>query len=177
MHNASDSAKSQPVIRYASMQQPLTLGIAGIGTVGASLLHLLDHHKDRLEERAGRQIRVGGVSARKKGKERGVAVGRIPWFDDPVKLATDPGIAVFVELIGGSHGVAKDAVEAALRSGKHVVTANKALLAEHGVALARLAEEHRVALNFEAAVAGGIPIIKTLRESLAANEVHRVPVS
>jgi homoserine dehydrogenase len=156
------------------MQQPLTLGIAGLGTVGAGLLHLLDHHKDRLEERAGRQIRVAGVSARTKAKDRGVAIGAIPWFDDPVKLAADPSIAVFVELIGGSDGVAKAAVEAALRAGKHVVTANKALLAEHGTALAKLAEEHGVALNFEAAVAGGIPIIKTLRESLSANAVRRV---
>jgi homoserine dehydrogenase len=156
------------------MQQPLILGIAGLGTVGAGLLHLLDHHKDRLEERAGRQIRVGGVSARTKAKDRGVALRDIPWFDDPVKLAADPSIAVFVELIGGSDGVAKAAVEAALRAGKHVVTANKALLAEHGAELAQLAEEHGVALNFEAAVAGGIPVIKTLRESLSANEVRRV---
>ena len=156
------------------MQQPLTLGIAGLGTVGAGLLHLLDHNKDRLEERAGRQIRVAGLSARTKDKDRGVAIAGIPWFDDPVKLATDPGIAVFVELIGGAEGVAKDAVEAALRAGKHVVTANKALLAEHGVMLAQLAEKHGVALNFEAAVAGGIPVIKTLRESLALNEIDRV---
>ena len=156
------------------MQQPLTLGIAGLGTVGGGLLHLLKHHKDRLEERAGRPIRIGGVSARSKGKKRGAEIGSLPWFDDPVKLATDPSIDVFVELIGGSSGVAKAAVEAALKAGKHVVTANKALIAEHGTALAKLAEEKRVALNFEAAVAGGIPVIKTLRESLAANEVRRV---
>lgn len=156
------------------MQQPLNLGIAGLGTVGAGLVQLLDHHKDRLDERAGRQLRIAGVSARTKAKDRGVKLGAARWFDDPVKLATDPEIAVFVELIGGAEGVAKEAVEAALRAGKHVVTANKALLAEHGVALAELAEEHGVALNFEAAVAGGIPVIKTLRESLAANEVRRV---
>ena len=156
------------------MQQPLTLGIAGLGTVGGGLLHLLKHHKDRLEERAGRPIRIGGVSARSKGKKRGAEIGSLPWFDDPVKLATDPSIDVFVELIGGSSGVAKAAVEAAMKAGKHVVTANKALIAEHGTALAKLAEEKRVALNFEAAVAGGIPVIKTLRKSLAANEVRRV---
>ena len=156
------------------MQQPLTLGIAGLGTVGAGLLQLLDQHKDRLAERAGRQISVTGVSARTKAKDRGVKFGDARWFDDPVKLASDPGIEVFVELIGGADGVAKDAVEAALGAGKHVVTANKALLAEHGAALAKLAEEHGVALNFEAAVAGGIPVIKTLRESLGANEVRRV---
>jgi len=156
------------------MQQPLTLGIAGLGTVGASLIQLLLQHKDRLEERAGRPVRIGGVSARHKGKDRGVELSDVPWFDDPVRLATDPGIEVLVELIGGSDGVAKAAVEAALGAGKHVVTANKALLAEHGIALAQLAEERNVALNFEAAVAGGIPVIKTLRESLSANEVHRV---
>ncbi|MGZ5889726.1 MAG: homoserine dehydrogenase, partial [Hyphomicrobium sp.] len=156
------------------MQQPLTLGIAGLGTVGGGLLHLLKHHKDRLEERAGRPIRIGGVSARSRGKKRGAEIASLPWFDDPVKLAIDPSIDVFVELIGGSSGVAKAAVEAALKAGKHVVTANKALIAEHGTALAKLAEEKRVALNFEAAVAGGIPVIKTLRESLAANEVRRV---
>jgi homoserine dehydrogenase len=156
------------------MQQPITLGIAGLGTVGGGLLHLLKHHKDRLEERAGRPIRIGGISARSKGKRRGAEIASLPWFDDPVKLAADPSIDVFVELIGGASGVAKAAVEAALKAGKHVVTANKALLAEHGTALAKLAEEKRVALNFEAAVAGGIPVIKTLRESLAANEVRRV---
>jgi homoserine dehydrogenase len=156
------------------MQQPLTLGIAGLGTVGAGLLQLLNHHKERLEQRAGRPLTVTGVSARTKDKDRGVKLHDARWFDDAIKLATDPGIAVFVELIGGSDGIAKDAVEAALKAGKHVVTANKALLAEHGAALAELAEKQGVALNFEAAVAGGIPVIKTLREALAANEVRRV---
>src|SRR5438876_1066244 len=101
------------------MQQPLTLGIAGLGTVGAGLLHLLEHHKDRLEERAGRQIRIAGISARAKGKARGIKTEGLTWFDDPVALARDPSIAVFIELIGGSDGVAKAAVEAALRAGKH----------------------------------------------------------
>lgn len=156
------------------MQQPLILGIAGLGTVGAGLLQLLDRHKARLEERTGRPIRVGGVSARTKDKDRGVDLSTVAWFDDPVQLASDHGIDVFVELIGGSGGGVKDAVETALKAGKHVVTANKALLAEHGAELASLAEKYGVALNFEAAVAGGIPVIKTLRESLSANEVRRV---
>ncbi len=156
------------------MQNSLTLGVAGLGTVGAGLLQLLDHHSERLAQRAGRQIRVAAVSARSKGKDRGIKLDGVRWVDDPVKLAVDPDISVFVELIGGAEGVAKAAVEAALKAGKHVVTANKALLAEHGVALAKLAEENGVALNFEAAVAGGIPVIKTLRESLSANEVRRV---
>ena len=156
------------------MQKPLTLGIAGLGNVGAGLLELFRVHKDRIDARAGRPIQIVGVSARSRDKSRGVDTAGLKWFDDPVALAKDPGIDVFVELIGGSDGTAKEAVEAALRAGKHVVTANKALLAKHGVALARLAEEKGVALDFEAAVAGGIPVIKTLRESLAANEVRRV---
>lgn len=156
------------------MSKPLKLGIAGLGTVGAGLLHLLAHQKWHLNGRVGRQILVEGVSARTKTKDRGVDLSNVMWFDDPVKLAAAPDMEVFVELIGGADGVAKASVEAALRSGKHVVTANKALLAEHGVALAKIAEEQGVALNFEAAVAGGIPIVKTLRESLIANEVRRV---
>lgn len=156
------------------MQKSLTLGIAGLGNVGAGLLELLKVHKDRFAERAGRPIEVVGVSARSKAKSRGADIAGIKWFDDPVALAKDPAVDVFVELIGGSDGVAKDAVEAALAAGKHVVTANKALLANHGVKLAKLAEAKGVALNFEAAVAGGIPVIKTLRESLAANDVRRI---
>ena len=156
------------------MKEPLTLGIAGLGTVGAGLLHLLEANGRQLAEMLGREIRVAGVSARSRQKSRGISIDGIKWFDDPVRLAADPSIAVFVELIGGDEGVPKAAVEAALNARKHVVTANKALLAKHGVDLARLAEKHGVALNFEAAVAGGIPVIKTLREALAANSIKRV---
>ena len=154
------------------MSEPLTLGVAGLGTVGAGLIHLLDAHAARLAETIGRPIKVAGVSARTRAKERGLKLDGVTWFDDPVKLATDPSISVFVELIGGEDGAAKAAVEAALNAKKHVVTANKALLAKHGIALANLAEKNGVALNFEAAVAGGIPVIKTLREGLAANSVQ-----
>jgi homoserine dehydrogenase len=156
------------------MTEPLKLGIAGLGTVGAGLMHLLEVHGSRLADSAGRPIKVMAVSARTRTKDRGVALGGVRWVDDPVKLATDPAIDVFVELIGGDEGVAKKAVEAALGAKKHVVTANKALLAKHGYDLARIAEKNGVALNFEAAVAGGIPIIKTMRESLAGNSVRRV---
>jgi len=114
------------------------------------------------------------VSARNRHKDRGISIDRFRWVDNPVELAADPGIDVFVELIGGENGIAAEAVEAALRAGKHVVTANKALLARHGVRLARLAEERGIALNFEAAVAGGIPVIKTIREALLGNEISRV---
>ncbi len=156
------------------MNKPLNLGIAGLGTVGGGLLQLLDTHGARLSDSIGREIKVTGVSARNRTKSRGVEFGKAKWFDDASKMAVDPSIDVFVELIGGDEGVARKSVEAALAARKHVVTANKALLAKHGVDLARLAEKNGVALNFEAAVAGGIPVIKTLRESLKANEVRRV---
>ena len=156
------------------MSEPLTLGVAGLGTVGMGLIQLLDAHGARLENTLGRPIRVTGVSARSRGKAREALIGDAVWFDDPVALARDPSNAVFVELIGGEDGPAKAAVEAALTAGKHVVTANKALLARHGPALARLAEAHGVSLNFEAAVAGGIPVIKTMREAMAGNTVSRV---
>jgi len=156
------------------MDQPLKLGIAGLGTVGTGLLQLLAEHGSRLAQNVGQSIEVAGVSARSRSKKRAVALEKLKWFDDPERLAIDPSIDVFVELIGGDEGAPKRAVEAALKAGKHVVTANKALLARHGTELAKLAEKSGVALNFEAAVAGGIPIIKTLREALAANQIRRV---
>jgi homoserine dehydrogenase len=154
--------------------EPLKLGIAGIGTVGAGLLHLIEAHGDRLAGQLGRPIVVAAVSARDRTRDRGVAISKLRWVDDPVRLAADPEIDCFVELIGGDEGPARRAVEAALAARKHVVTANKALLAKHGFELARLAEKNRVALNFEAAVAGGIPVIKTVREALVGNQVRRV---
>ena len=156
------------------MSEPLTLGVAGLGTVGMGLIQLLNAQSERLEKMLGRPIVVTGVCARNRDKARQGGFGSAKWFDDPVALAKDPSNQVFVELIGGEDGVAKAAVEAALKAKKHVVTANKALLAKHGVALARSAEENGVSLNFEAAVAGGIPIIKMLREALAANSVKRI---
>jgi homoserine dehydrogenase len=154
--------------------EPLKIGLAGLGTVGAGVLKLLAGNGDILARRTGLGIEVTAVSARDRSKDRGVELSRFEWFDDPVALARGNTIDVFVELIGGDSGPAKDAVEAALGAGKHVVTANKALLAKHGVALARLAEDNGVALNFEAAVAGGIPIVKAMRESLAGNRISRV---
>src|SRR5215471_12217008 len=145
------------------MTEPLKLGIAGLGTVGTGLLELLAEHGDRLAINSGRRIEVAGVCARDRAKARAAPIADFPWFDRPERLAADASIDVFVELIGGEDGPAKAAVEAALCAGKPVVTANKALLARHGSELARLAERSGVALNFEAAVAGGIPVIKTLR--------------
>jgi len=155
------------------MTDSLKLGLAGLGTVGGGTLRLLAARGDELTARAGRNLEVVAVSARHK-KRRDADISGIRFVADPVTLAQDPEIDVFVELIGGEEGVAKEAVEAALKAGKHVVTANKALLAHHGPRLAALAEKHGVALNFEAAVAGGIPVVKVMRESLLGNDIARV---
>lgn len=156
------------------MSQTLRLGIAGLGTVGTGVLELLAANEEHIATQTGRRLEVTAVSARDRSKNRPVDVSTFEWFENAADLAASPDIDVLVELIGGEEGVAKDAVEKALASGKHVVTANKALLAKHGVALARQAEAKGVALNFEAAVAGGIPIVKTMRETLAANKVSRI---
>ncbi|MFL5063236.1 MAG: homoserine dehydrogenase [Xanthobacteraceae bacterium] len=156
------------------MVAPLKLGLAGLGTVGAAVVRLLAGQREALEVRCGRAIEVVAVSARSRVKQRPIDIGKMRWVADPVALATDPEIDVFIELIGGEGDPAKRAVEAALTSGKSVVTANKALLARHGVAHAQLAEQQHVALNFEAAVAGGIPIVKTLREGLVGNKLARI---
>jgi homoserine dehydrogenase len=156
------------------MADRLKLGLAGIGTVGGGLLRLIEARAAALPARAGQPIEVAAVSARNKRKKRDVDLSGVRFVADPVKLAADPEIDVFVELIGGEEGVAREAVETALRAGKHVVTANKALLAHHGTALAALAEKHGVALNFEGAVAGGIPVVKVMREGLQGNDISRV---
>jgi homoserine dehydrogenase len=153
--------------------EPLRIGIAGLGTVGSGLLHLLTEHGGTIAEKCGRPVVIAGVCAKSR-EEPGAKLTSAPWFDNPSKLAVSADISVFVELMGGDRGPALESVKAALGAGKHVVTANKALLARHGAELAALAEENGVSLNFEAAVAGGIPIVKTLKESLLGNTVTRV---
>ncbi len=156
------------------MSKPLRLGLAGLGTVGMGVVAIIRKQAELLEARTGRAISISAVSARDRGKDRGVSLASYAWEDDPVALARRDDVDIFVELVGGDEGPAKKAVEAALAAGKHVVTANKALLAMHGQALAEAAESKGLQLRFEAAVAGGIPVIKTLSEGLAANEITRV---
>ena len=156
------------------MADALRIGIAGLGTVGASVVRLLANNGSELTRQCGRPIRVVAVSARDRSRDRGISLDGVEWFDDPVEMAKKAAIDVFVELIGGAEGSARDCVKAALDAGRHVVTANKALLARHGLSLAEAAEKKGVLLNYEAAVAGGIPVIKTLREALAGNTVGRV---
>ncbi|MEI9403582.1 homoserine dehydrogenase [Mesorhizobium argentiipisi] len=156
------------------MAEALRVGIAGLGTVGASVARVLRDKTAELTRQCGRDIVVTAISARDPKRDRGIDLSAAKWFDDPVKLAEKADIDVFVELIGGDEGPARLSVKAALEAGRHVVTANKALLAKHGVALAEIAEKKGVLLNYEAAVAGGIPVIKTMREAMAGNAVTRV---
>ncbi|CRL13261.1 homoserine dehydrogenase [Phaeobacter italicus] len=156
------------------MTEPLRLGIAGLGTVGTGVIKIIRRQAALLEARTGRTIQISAVSARDASKDRGVPLGDYAWETDPVALATRDDVDVFVELMGGHEGAAKGATEAALAAGKDVVTANKALLAIHGQALAEQAEAAGRVIRFEAAVAGGIPVIKSLTEGLAGNDVTRV---
>ena len=156
------------------MTFPLRIAIAGLGTVGVGTLAILQNKAELLKLRCGRELKVVAVSAHNRNKKRDIDVSGLRWVDDPIALASDPEIDVVVEMIGGADGVAKTLVETALANGKSVVTANKALIAHHGVELAKLAEKSGSVLAFEAAVAGGIPIIKTLRDGLAANNFSRV---
>lgn len=148
------------------------VGVAGLGTVGAGLLNFLSDRPGFAP--AGASARVSGVSARSRSRPRPFDISNLPWFDDPVALAASPETDIFVELIGGSDGPAKAAVETALKAGKPVVTANKALIAEHGAELAALAESAGVPLLFEAAVMGGTPAVKMLREAMVGDEVKAV---
>jgi homoserine dehydrogenase len=156
------------------MSAPLKVGVAGLGTVGAALVAQVARRREAITARCGRYVEVVAVCARSRNKDRGVDLKKMKWFSDPVSMAQSPDIDVFVELIGGAGNPAKAAVEAALKAGKPVVTANKALLAKHGVALATLAEKKGAALNYEAAAAAAIPVVKSLREGLAGSPIHRL---
>jgi homoserine dehydrogenase len=156
------------------MVAPLRVGIAGLGTVGAEVVRLIERQGRVLAERTGRGVRVVAVTARSKAKKRGLDLGGIAWAKDSLALASNPEIDCLVELMGGAGDPALAAIDTALKSGKSVVTANKALIAKHGLKLAKAAEKHGGALNFEAAVGAAIPIVKTLREGLAGTDINRV---
>ena len=156
------------------MSEPLRLGIAGLGTVGVGVVKIVRQKANLLAARTGRPVVITAICARNKDKDRGVNLSAYAWEDDPVALAKRDDVDVFVELMGGADGPAKAATEAAIAAGKDVVTANKAMLALHGQQLAIAAEEAGRVIRFEAAVAGGIPVVKALTEGLAANQIERV---
>ncbi|MEL6479246.1 MAG: homoserine dehydrogenase, partial [Pseudomonadota bacterium] len=153
---------------------PFRIGLAGLGTVGRGVVKILQTHGETLTAKAGRPLAISAVSARDRGADRGVDLTGYAWEEDATALASRGDVDCVVEMIGGSEGPAKDMVEAALAGGKHVVTANKALVAHHGLALARTAEAEGAALRVEAGVAGGIPVVKALGEGLAANRMDRI---
>jgi len=158
----------------SNAKSSLKIAIAGLGVVGAEVARQVINRGDELGLPAGTLIRVVAVSARKRSMDRGIKLDGIDWYDEAPKLAERDDIDIIVEMIGGSEGVALDLARAALSSGKHVITANKAMIAHHGAELAQLAETNEVHLLFESAVAGGIPAVKTLREGLAGNKITRV---
>jgi homoserine dehydrogenase len=156
------------------MSDPLRIGIAGLGTVGTGVVRILQTHPDLIASRAGRAIEIVAVSARDKSRKRTVDLSAYEWEDSPESMAIDPRLDVIVELIGGAEGTARRLVEQSLKAGKTVITANKALLAEHGASLAELSDRSGAGLMYEAAVAGGIPIIKALREGFVGNRIRAV---
>ena len=156
------------------MTEPLKIGVAGLGTVGSSVVRILGQKAEEIAARAGRPIVVSAVSARDKGRDRGLDLSNVAWHMDASQLARSNDVDLVVELIGGANGAAKSCVETAIERKRPVVTANKALLAKYGVEIARAAEAAGVPIGFEAAVAGGVPVVKTLREGLAGNSVTRV---
>ncbi|MEL7730063.1 homoserine dehydrogenase [Citromicrobium bathyomarinum] len=153
---------------------PFRLGIAGLGTVGTGVIRLLDEHADLLEARAGRRIEVVAVSARDRSRDRGIDLDRWTWCANPAELAGLAGLDAVVEVVGGTDGPALDLAQAALKAGRPVVTANKAMIAAHGFALAETAEANGAAILFEAAVCAGTPILQTLREGMVGNRVDRI---
>lgn len=156
------------------MKPDLKIGVVGLGTVGAGVIKLLQTHEKDIERRAGRKIKIVAVHAQNKSKNRGVDLSAYEWVSDPDSLSSRDDIDVVVELVGGDEGLAKNLIEKTLSSQKHVVTANKSLLSKHGMALASMAENNKVDLRYEAAVAGGIPIIKAIREGFAGNSLSTV---
>ena len=151
--------------------KPINVGLLGIGTVGGGTWNVLKRNSEEITRRAGREIRITAVADKDAEKAKRLTNGDAPVLADAMQIVNDPNIDIVVELIGG-YTVAKDLVLAAIANGKHVVTANKALLAVHGNEIFKAAQEKGVMVAFEAAVAGGIPIIKALREGLTANRIE-----
>ncbi|MBY8825917.1 homoserine dehydrogenase [Sphingomonas colocasiae] len=156
------------------MAEPLRVAIAGLGTVGGGVIRLLEVNQALIERRAGRPIEIVAVSARDRSKDRGIDISRFQWVDDMTTLGEIEGVDAVVELIGGSDGPALALARRTLAAGKAFITANKAMIAHHGLSLAGVADAQDIPLKFEAAVGGGIPVIKGLREGAAANEIKRV---
>ncbi len=156
------------------MTKTLKIALVGLGTVGSGVIRLITENSDIIAQRAGQRVEIGAVSSRDRTRTREVDISGYRWVDDPADMVDDADIDIVVELIGGADGPALSLARRTLGAGKHLVTANKAMIAHHGMELAQLAEDHGAALKYEAAVAGGIPVIKGLREGTSANRINRV---
>ncbi|HAG37177.1 MAG TPA: homoserine dehydrogenase, partial [Erythrobacter sp.] len=156
------------------MSDPLRIALAGLGTVGTGVIELLETNRSTIERRAGRALQIVAVNARDRTRDRGVDLSPFAWVDDMQAMAARADVDVVLELVGGSDGPALTLARAALDEGKAFVTANKAMIAHHGLSLAEQAALRGVPLKFEAAVAGGIPVVKGLREGAAANRIERI---
>lgn len=156
------------------MPKEIRLGIAGLGNVGASLVRLIDERAECIERELDIRLTIAGVAARDICRERDFDINRFSWYSDAVALAKSPDIDIFIELIGGEESIAAAAIKAALNAGRNVVTANKALLAHKGIELADLAQQRNGEIAFEAAVAGGIPAIKTLKTYLTGHKINKI---
>ncbi len=152
----------------------IKIGIVGLGSVGQGVLQILEENLDSIESKINTKIKITGITAKNKNKKRDIKIDNYPWFDNPIELSLNPEVDVLIELVGGEDGIALKVVETALKEKKHVITANKALIAKHGNHLINLAEKNNVKILFEAAVAGAIPIIKTLKESTASNSISAI---
>lgn len=152
----------------------ISVGLAGLGTVGVAFFRALVRECESLVPVTGRKIKIYGVSAQNKNKDRGIDISSVKWFENPIDLAQDPNIDIFIELMGGASGSALNSVKAALNAQKAVITANKALIAEHGFELAKLAEQNNVPLSFEASSAGAVPAVRLLRDAFAGQPVRRI---
>lgn len=152
----------------------IKIGIVGLGSVGQGVLQILKENLDSIESKTNAKIKITGITAKNKNKKRDLKIDNYPWFDNPLELSLNPEVDVVMELVGGEDGIALEVVETALKEKKHVITANKALIAKHGNRLINLAEKNNVKILFEAAVAGAIPIIKTLKESTASNSISAI---
>ncbi len=152
----------------------IKVGIVGLGSVGQGVLQILNENLNSIESKINKKIKITGITAKNKNKKRDIKIDNYPWFDNPIELTQNPEVDVLIELVGGEDGIALKVVETALKEKKHVITANKALIAKHGNHLINLAEKNNVKILFEAAVAGAIPIIKTLKESTASNSISAI---
>ena len=156
------------------MAEPLRIALAGLGTVGTGVIRLIETNRDMIAARAGRPIAITAVTARDKGRDRGVDLSPYAWVDDMQTMAGRPDVDIVVELVGGSDGPALALARSVFAAGKGLVTANKAMVAHHGLDLAEAAARTDAPFAFEAAVAGGIPVLKSLREGTAANALTRI---